>query len=312
MNLTDLQVELRKIEEQLSSLETEIDKMKPKKKEEFQIPYREIVRLAKQYPIYNKKLTKESRIVQKEYVCALAYISLLEESNLNEKLLYISRIALGVELDMTLEDIHRAGVEYNKEDLDQACMDMKQCSYSFVIDALILANIAGETQENMYSAIADIANFLECTKEEMCGMSYVAKAVLLQNYDILEHPPVPSNQYAGKFTSHIPEEWLVAHRKKCKGISLRNKILFQAEEGSVVQEGELLTQYKPYDLWRRNIGRTFQNETIYSIRALSEGIFLSSEYETQEEGIMQEYCDYFVISYFDDLIEFFEWHYSQE
>ena len=56
MNITDIQLELRKIEEQLKALEVELEEFKPDKNKINESQLKEIERLAKKIPIKKNKL----------------------------------------------------------------------------------------------------------------------------------------------------------------------------------------------------------------------------------------------------------------
>ena len=66
MNLTELQTELRSIEEHLSALQKEIGRMKPETEEEKKEDFARITKLAIQYPIKGTKVSRVSPILQKE------------------------------------------------------------------------------------------------------------------------------------------------------------------------------------------------------------------------------------------------------
>ena len=60
MNLTDLQVELKSIEEYIAVLQTEIEKMKPKTEEQRTIDFKQITILAENSTVVNEDIKKMS------------------------------------------------------------------------------------------------------------------------------------------------------------------------------------------------------------------------------------------------------------
>ena len=96
MNLTELQMQLRSVEEQMAELQTEIEKMKPKPESEKKLIYNKITKLAQKYPVENKRSFNISEAVAKAYVSCLAHIIVADEYKIYDKLLYLTRIAYGM------------------------------------------------------------------------------------------------------------------------------------------------------------------------------------------------------------------------
>ena len=68
MNLTDLQIELRNIEEHISQLQAEVEKMKPQTEKEKKEDFETITRLARKHPISSLSISNAPQILQKEFV----------------------------------------------------------------------------------------------------------------------------------------------------------------------------------------------------------------------------------------------------
>lgn len=64
MNLTDLQMELRSIEEHISQLHNEIEKMKPQAEEGKKKDYESIDRLAKKHAVEHTRLNRAEEYVK--------------------------------------------------------------------------------------------------------------------------------------------------------------------------------------------------------------------------------------------------------
>lgn len=219
MNLTELQIQLRSIEEQIAMLQTEIEKMKPKPEDEQKAMFEKITKMASQFPLENKQTISMSDTDVKTYLTCLAYVILADKNQIYERLLYICRLAYGLGITISAEDIFRMGLEVDKIYLDKACSELKNFRDSFLVDALILTNIGQEVTDVMFSLVADIAKILECDKEDIQVAAYVAKAVLLADFNVLKQIPVPSkNRWMGQFTQHIPTSWINSQRIKCDEI----------------------------------------------------------------------------------------------
>lgn len=216
MTLTDLQVELRNIEEHISQLHTEIEKMKPQTNEQKKKDFETITKLAKQHPIDGIEISNASEVLQKEFVKGLSYLLTLEEKDIYPRLLYLSRLAIGCGLKETAEDIYKLGLEFEVKDIEKICNDLQQYKYSFLIESFIIANFSEATSINMLTVIADIASMMDLDKEEIQVLALVAKSRLLKNLEILKTMSVSSvNKWSGKLGDYIPKELIISQRIEC-------------------------------------------------------------------------------------------------
>ena len=94
LNLTELQIELRSIEDHIAQLHSEIENMKPKTDEQKKTDFDAITKLAKQHPINNLGIVNAPEILQKEFVNSLSYLLLTEEKDIYSGLLYLCRVAV--------------------------------------------------------------------------------------------------------------------------------------------------------------------------------------------------------------------------
>lgn len=216
MNLTELQIQLRSIEEHISDLQAEIEKMKPKPENEKKAMFEKITEMAAKFPLENRRFPKASNVDVKAYISCLAYISLTDNSKNYDKLLFLCRLSYGMGLPMSSQDIFRMGLEFDEKYFDKVCSELKSQKYSFLADALILVNITGEATETLFRLIADVAKIFECEKEDLRAAAMVAKAVLTEDFNVLKQIPAPSNnRWTGQFRQHIPATWIKSQRVKC-------------------------------------------------------------------------------------------------
>lgn len=221
MNLTDLQVELRDIEEHISQLHFEIEKMKPKANEDRKTYFDNITKIAKRYPITHLMISSEPKEIQRKFIMSMANLLVFEETDLYNRLLYLSRISYGCKLELSAEDIYKLGLEYELEDIEILCNELLECKYNYIIEALIIANISGESPNAMLSAIADMAKVLGIDNEVMRVLALVSKSILTGNLDLIDDMPVPSeNMWSGKLRDYVSEDWVIKRRKKCVSICI--------------------------------------------------------------------------------------------
>lgn len=348
MNLTELQIQLRSIEEHISNLQSEIEKMKPQPEDEKKAMFEKITELASKYPLEGRCFPKSSNVDVKAYISCLAYISLADDSRIYDKLLFLCRLSLGMGLPVSSEDVFRMGLEIDEKYFDKACSELKSQKYSFLADALILVNITEEATEASFRLIADIAKIFECEKEDLRAAAMVAKAVLTEDFNVLKQIPVPSkNRWMGQFRQHIPATWINSQRIKCGMICteirqspylhLRTESTSEStalyvvsnrlQSGALVQKGDTLISYEEHTRKPKseNAKRIFGYartsavinnsyfETIVnkqSITAPCDGVvfFIESIDNKNTIGLSEKYLEAYIVSYFDNYTEFCEWH----
>lgn len=344
MNLTELQIQLRSIEEHISDLQTEIEKTKPQPEDEKKAMFEKITELASKYPLESRRFPKSSNVDVKSYISCLAYISLADDSKIYDKLLYLCRLSHGMGLPVPSEDIFRMGLEIDEKYFDKACSKLKSQKYSFLADTLILVNITEEATEASFRLIADIAKIFECEKEDLRAAAMVAKAVLMEDFNVLKQIPVPSrNRWMGQFKEHIPAAWIKAQRIKCGQLCTEIKknsstfsnfynplktvmeesggetsfpcvIKNRLQAGTIVQVGDVLISYEEsvrrmktthwYDV---NYGTVKEQKTI---AAPCDGVvfFIESNKKGSTAAQSEKYIEVYVVSYFDEYAAFSDWH----
>lgn len=343
MNLTDLQVELRAMEEHLSVLQREIEEMKPKTEDEKRAQFAEITKLALKHPIKNPQVSAASEIFRNKYIQSLSYLLLSSESEISGKFLYLSRIAAGCGISLTAEEIYRAGLEIQTEDFDKICEDLQELKYSFLVDALVTANMSEENSDKDFMAIADIAGIFGCGKDELCVLSWIARAVLTCDWNVLEQIPVDPKsirKISGNVRKMLPREWILSHRRECGRVCTEtqslddssmqsifgeifgdrfkpNPIKMRLQAGTIVKEADVLVRYEQKKLEPGSgfsflYGQTDEVTEEKKIIAPCDGTVFFIADEEEAEGQKRTYLVVYVVSYFDDYGEFTEWYQSKK
>ena len=335
MNLTELQVELRDIEEHISQLHSEIEKMKPKTDEQKKTDFEAITKLARKYPIKNMSIAKAPDVVKKELVSSLAYLIRIGENDLYNRLLYLCRFALGCGLNISAEDIYKYGSELKPEDIEKYCIDLKEYKHTYLIEAFTLASMSEEARADMLSAVADIAQMLQCNKEEILVFAQVAKSKLTDDTDILDDISLSENYgWSGKLGDYIPDEWIVSKRIKCADILLgvanklsgsfildQCKIKSKLQAESIVKKGDKILVYEE-KIKNTNLGGMFMSRTVSMFQSQTETrtvtapcdgmvFFVKLNKKGTSQGDTNKCLEVYVVSYFDDYNEFCKWHKSK-
>lgn len=182
MNLTDLQVELRSlassVDERLSALHREIEKMKPHDKPQLNIDFARITSVAARHPLTLKQLQAAPPATQKSFLAALAYFTALDSTCLEDKLYYLCRLAQGCEYQPTAEEFCQLGLNYSSTDLEFLHQHLEGLEDWFVVQALVLANLGGPAVRETLSSVAALADSLDIEGEKMSELGLVAQTVL--------------------------------------------------------------------------------------------------------------------------------------
>ena len=338
MNLTELQVELRNVENRMSQLSVEIEKMKPKKQES-KIDYDTITSVARKYPINELDICHAPEQLCKEFVSMLMYLFVADDNGLSERLLYLTRLAAGCKLQMNAKDMYQSALAIEMDDVERLSAELVDYRYSFVIEAFIVANLSVEIDKNTWILLADIAQLMKCDEEEIVVLSHVAKYKLTGDTRHLEEIPLPkTNRWSGKLREYIPEVWIQSKRRFCiqvviqleEGIRMeegKSKIEKKEENGLLVHCGDSILVYKElvkkkhYSLaitpWRDDLQKEDKWET-HVVEAACEGMLLFDEYTvlSPKDGMWYSdassipkdtYLEAYIVSPFDDYDSFKSW-----
>ena len=327
MNLTELQIELRSMEENLLKLRAEIEKMKPKTKtgDEAAETFRKVERLGKRYPIKRKWLKKEDMTTRKDYIIGLSYLTSGNKNILSERFLYLCRLAGGIGIVDSAEDIYRWGMDIDKNKFEEICSILKKNRYFFLTDAMILMNIEGTAEKEELAAVRDTAEILGCGKEELYILSHVAKAVLTDNFIPLSQIQIDETEgmeWMRRMGDFVPESWLATQRTLCKKICMKDvlrKTIFgiffkplEEKNTGLDEEYRLCIQVKSGTFTKKDtVLIEYEKDPDYEtqkVEAPKNGIVYYIENGKNEENEENKYLEIFMTSYFDNYTDFYEWY----
>ena len=215
MDLTDLQVELRRIEKQLAFLHDEIETMKPKSEVEKKADFESIDSLAKRHTIFREEIDGMSYETKKAFFKSLSFILLAAEKDIYARLLYMTRLCRGCGLDWKSEDIYKAG--FKIKDFDSVVKGMEKNYISFLVEAFITSFIHMPVDEKTLYIIADIASIIGYSLRELEVIATVAKCNLVGDMDLLgEILDFGTLVFIKKdgFRDYIPHEWIAKYEDK--------------------------------------------------------------------------------------------------
>lgn len=289
--------------------------MKPKAKAEEVEQYKKINQIAENHKIKNKPLLTSDFTVRKSYVCSLGHLLLKRMNEKYESLLFLTRIAKGIQCYEDVEQLYQDVISYDEKNWEDSLMLLKEHRYSFIVDMLILANLNKTQEENHLNLVADIAEILEVPENDLQVCAMVALAVLTDNFYILDQVPEQvKNKWNSKFTHYIPAKWLAERRIKCvqkqnmstnfedilKFSFLKNwntrMLSERISSGVTVKKGTPL-------IWPKGAAES-------AICAPKNGVVYFVDAEKEKNA--GSFIDTYVVSYFDDYDMFCQWYKSKK
>lgn len=321
MTLTDLQIELREIEEKIKKLHVEIENMKPKAINDNHKKFLSINILAKQSPINIETLNLSSKTQKVLFVNVLAYIVSLDRINFYEKLLYLCRMSNGCGLKLEAEEIYKGGLKFEEQDVGRISEELRGLRYVLLVEALVIANITGKASSVVLSEIAEIASLLTVNKIELQLISQVAKSKLSKNLDLLNGYSIPEViAVDNKFNDYIPQEWIEKQRKKCcDPICLTGHFKGQNSSPTINYKTTIEKQWKNNNEMVRKGGSIFKclrpikkgatKKVNDIIKAPKSGKLFIIDYRVKSEvqNKNDTYRAVYVVSYYDNYKDFCEW-----
>ncbi len=300
MNITDIQIRLRKIGEELTLLEGALEELKPKDKKSGKDVYKNIDILAGKNPICNNRLAKEEDILKKYYIQFLSIIANMDKRNYEDKLLYITRLARGIGYEGDAKDIEMLGIDISNDIFENIVRFTDKYNYNIIADSLIVASIMGEAEDDVISLISGMAGYMGCSKEDMKVISTVAVCMLENEFDRLNELDINTNKWMGVFSDQIPEEWLVKNRVFYKSVHLKNGI----NSGSIVKKGDILEERRESN-WFNPFSWEKEDKPEDKIVEKDGIIFLK---KTEENNINADiFYDVYIVSFFDDMEKVNKW-----
>lgn len=339
MNLTDLQMELRAIKEHISVLHHQIEKMKPQTADQQKTDFEKLTKLAARHPLVNTRIKKAPKEVKKLIMGSLFFLVLAENVDIYSRLLYLCRLSKGSGYDISAEELYQLGLAFERSDLDRLDKELTDYKYTYLVEALIVANLSEKASAETLSFIADLAKLMNCDKEEMCVLGMMAKSVLMEKPDYMLDIPAPTiNRWGGKLEEFIPSDWIVKQRKSC-GLFYTTTPRLRAERvkealqkvdnkeykmgeiekciqtGSIVKRGNKICTYTERIRKVQNKSNTIfdsmlaEYETVEkTVKAPCDGVVYFIEDQMFFERTLLKYVAIYVTSYFDDYSELSNWH----
>lgn len=198
-SLLDIQQDIRNLEnsvkditDSIRNISSDIDNIRNASADsaELTLDYKKIEALAKQV-IFKKHPLSELKQPQVErmYLDMLLNIVRLDADDdaAVNRMVFIQWLKMQSHVDFTLEELYIGSFKLDKK-LYYDFVDSLPTEYReyFVVDALIIANISGKANSEIYEYIAQIASILGIPADEMRALALIAKVALCQDVEGLD------------------------------------------------------------------------------------------------------------------------------
>ena len=189
-NLLDIQKDVRKLEKSIQDIKKSVETINSdiealrNSTGSVSIDFAMIEALAKQISFKEHPLEE----LEDERACRV-YLEMLlniirldpDDNNITNRMTFVQWLQIQSHIDWSLEDLYKDCFKTDREFLyEMIQLFSKRYLESFVVDALIVANITGKPNEEIYKYITDIVAVLGVTMEELNKLAIISKAALSQ------------------------------------------------------------------------------------------------------------------------------------
>ena len=187
MKVDEIVKMLNIISEEVMSLKEKNQKEGAEKEEDSLKKHETMYRMARSYPIKTHLIKNYDERIQKMYLSSLIY---LFQDNTNENLfwkrrLLIYRIPASVDNNFEIDEYVAQSMKIDSRYLDEFIEDTdRKVKNSFVVDMLLLLSLDNENSRGSdFETVTDVIQYFQISKEELCHLSAIAKAILQQESD---------------------------------------------------------------------------------------------------------------------------------
>lgn len=195
-SLLDIQKDIRKLESNVKDITNSIKNINldiqniRNSSEEAELDFSKIEILAKKLNFGKHPLSKIKHLgicgVYLQMLLNIVVLDSNEEITIN-RLVFIQWLKIQSHIECSLEDLYKESLKMQKKSYQELVNKIPQ-NYKeyFVVDALIVANIAGNANEAIYQYIADIISILEISLEKVKELALISRVVLSQNINEID------------------------------------------------------------------------------------------------------------------------------
>lgn len=204
-DLTEVQVELRRLSAQLEALARDVEDMRPKEHSRAE-DYAAIQKLAQDAPIANTCLRGLSEGKQTAYLRLVCTAAGLDGELTTEQLIYLCRLSTSSGCPVAPGNLSVMAYQTEYLDWQAAATDLRGSVLPLLLDILLTIHQGGRDPERGLSFTAELAALLGCGGTDLAVCAQLASALLTADFEafraIPAKRPYPQLRYA------VPDEWL--------------------------------------------------------------------------------------------------------
>ncbi len=260
-SLLDIQQDVRKLEnsvqeivESIKNVSADIDNIR-NSSDGVALDFSKIEVLAKQidfgkHPLYK---LKDGHICQVylEMLLSIVHLDSDEEGTIN-RIVFIQWLQIQACIDWTLEDLYKDSFKIDKKSyFEFVDLIPKKYKEYFFVDALIVANITGNANVEIYEYIADIVTILGISEKSIKELALVAMLALSQRIDGIGREDLEVVQDKAKGYSHyFKSEFAEDSQKALRVIvvelhdSVAKNFKWKVQQQQKVQCGDVIATYQ--------------------------------------------------------------------
>lgn len=294
-SLLDIQHDIRNLENTMRhiaqvtrDIDSDIEQLR-NSAQNMDVDFSKIEVLAKQIPFCKHPL----RELSDEHTCRI-YIKMLlnivrldteTETNIN-RLIFIEWLRVQARIDVSLEELFKDCYKITSDsyhDLAEIVHNMYQ--QFFIVDALIVANICGTANREIYEYIAELCGILGIDREWLRILSSVAHIALCQSFkDINKKDIYPILNHAPLFKCYIENiHKQILESQRVIALEISGEVTnfkWKAGQKQKVKKGDVIALYK---------GRW--NTSELCIEATCSGTLFQFKYNCTRYGVISHKTD---------------------
>jgi hypothetical protein len=197
----------------------------------------------------------------KLYLAVLTNLARLDIDGYEEKLVFIQWILSKSKLDIGMEELLKYAYQFNNSELDELPeYIVDDYRLYLVLDALLVANIKGTSNEDSYSYIANICAVLGMKTIQAEVMTRLAKVILEQTASAINvNGEEEIAKYTGKFKHYLPKEFIRRDRAMALYQNCRyTDFKWRVKQGSYVNKDQIIAVYGTRNIIASRDGILFQ------------------------------------------------------
>ncbi len=280
-SLLDIQQDVRRLEKSIydisldvKNINADIDKLRNSSVDEY-LDFKKIESLSKNikfdtHPLYKLKDGRQSQVYL-EMLLNIVHIDIADQEAAINRMVFVQWLQKQANIDWSLEKLYVDSFSCGKESYHTLLEDIPdKYREHFILDALMVANIAGTANIEVQEYIVDLATLLGIDAEKIRKLAVIAKASLCQSFAKIPRDLARDLMSNRSFKHYLPANLFPEIEK-----SLRNIVLeisddvygfkWKVKQNETVEEGEIIASYLTRGHVTRNIKSTVSG-TIFQFK----------------------------------------------